>query len=55
MTETGPTPADGEVVTVATHDLIEDVDGLPLGMERHTETAVFVHPHHAEEDTDDDH
>lgn len=35
---------DGRVVTVATHDLTEDPDGLPLGVQRIEHEGLLILP-----------
>lgn len=41
---------DGKVITVATHDLTEDVDGLPLGVDRAEYSGLLILPSLPEQD-----
>lgn len=55
MTEQQPlTDAEGKTVTIVTSEFLEDVDGRPLGTERHTETALVQPPLHGDHGSDDD-
>ncbi|MGH4021751.1 MAG: hypothetical protein ACRDT0_21460 [Pseudonocardiaceae bacterium] len=55
MTERRPlTECDGQTVTVVWVEIVEDCEGLPLGVERHAERATVTMPHHGHDDEGDE-